>query len=45
MDLDNNIIELHNIYTIYEGEKAPAIYDINFNVKYGEFISIIGPNG
>jgi zinc/manganese transport system ATP-binding protein len=45
MNLDNNIIELQNVNTIYEGEKTPAIYDIKFKVKYGEFISIIGPNG
>jgi ABC-type Mn2+/Zn2+ transport system ATPase subunit len=45
MNLDNNIIELQNINTIYEGERTPAIYEINFNVKYGEFVSIIGPNG
>ncbi len=45
MDLNTNIIELQNVNTIYEGERTPAIYDINFNVKYGEFISIIGPNG
>ena len=45
MDFDKNIIVLQNVNTIYEGEKTPAIYDINFNVKYGEFVSIIGPNG
>jgi ABC-type Mn2+/Zn2+ transport system ATPase subunit len=45
MSSKNNIIELENINTIYEGENTPAIYNINFNVKYGDFISIIGPNG
>ena len=40
-----NIINLQNIQTIYEGERIPAIYDINLTVKSGEFISIIGPNG
>lgn len=45
MNSDNNIIELKNIYTTYEGDNSPAIYDINLNIKYGEFISIIGPNG
>ncbi|MFW6121871.1 MAG: metal ABC transporter ATP-binding protein [Petrotogales bacterium] len=43
--MDNNIIELKNINTIYEGEKTPAIFDINLTAKYGEFIAIIGPNG
>lgn len=41
----NNIVELQNVDTIYEGERTPAIYDINFTAKYGDFISIIGPNG
>ena len=45
MDLVNNVIELQNINTIYEGERTPAIYDINLKVKPGEFISLIGPNG
>jgi len=40
-----NIIELKNVHTIYEGEKTPAIHDINLTVKQGEFIAIIGPNG
>ncbi|MEA2055184.1 MAG: metal ABC transporter ATP-binding protein [Candidatus Thermoplasmatota archaeon] len=45
MDSAKNIIELQNITTIYEGERIPAIYDIDFTVKQGEFVSIIGPNG
>ena len=45
MKQKEKIIELQNIDTIYEGEKRPAIYDINLNVQNGEFISIIGPNG
>ncbi|KYK29685.1 hypothetical protein AYK20_04985 [Thermoplasmatales archaeon SG8-52-1] len=45
MKKNSNIIELENIETIYEGEKSPVIYDINFKVKPGEFISVIGPNG
>lgn len=39
------IVELKNVQTIYEGEKIPVIKDINLNIFYGEFISIIGPNG
>ena len=42
---NSNVIELHNIETIYEGEKIPVIHDINLNIKNGEFVSIIGPNG
>ena len=45
MDSDTNIIDLQNINTIYEGERSPAIFNINLKVKHGEFISLIGPNG
>ena len=45
MKKTTNAIELQNIQTIYEGEKTPAIYDINLTVNSGEFIAIIGPNG
>lgn len=45
MTKNQNIIDLKNISTIYEGEKIPVIKDINIQVKSGEFISIIGPNG
>lgn len=41
----STIIELFNVATIYEGERIPAIRDINLRVKEGEFLSIIGPNG
>jgi len=41
----NKTIELQNIETIYEGEKIPAIHNINLTVNSEEFISIIGPNG
>jgi len=40
-----NIIKLQNVQTIYEGERIPAIYDVNLMVKPGEFVAIIGPNG
>ncbi|HDS59241.1 MAG TPA: ATP-binding cassette domain-containing protein [Thermoplasmatales archaeon] len=38
-------VVLRNIAAVYEGERVPAIYDINFTVKQGELVSIIGPNG
>jgi zinc/manganese transport system ATP-binding protein len=41
----NDIIDLRSIETIYEGEKIPVIYNINLNIKTGEFVAIIGPNG
>ncbi len=42
---NNYIVELENVDTIYEGEKIPAIRDINLEIKTGEFICVIGPNG
>ncbi len=45
MKKTTSAIELQNIQTIYEGEKTPAIYDINLTVNSGEFLAIIGPNG
>lgn len=31
--------------TIYEGERIPAIRDINLKIEEGEFLSVVGPNG
>ena len=42
---DKKIIHLKNVSTIYEGEKTPAVFNINMSVNTGEFISIIGKNG
>ncbi len=38
-------VELHDIATIYEGERIPVIHDINLTVERGEMVSVIGPNG
>jgi len=45
MTQKKELISLKNIETCYEGEKIPAIHDINISVKQGEFITILGPNG
>ena len=45
MKKNQDIIDLREISTIYEGEKIPVIKNINLQVKSGEFISVIGPNG
>lgn len=39
------MIELRGVATIYEGERLPAIYDIDLRVEQGEFVALIGPNG
>ena len=41
------VLEIHDLnYTYHtpEGE-TPALRDISFSVKSGEFISIVGPSG
>lgn len=39
------VIELQDVSTIYEGERVPAIREINLSIESGEFVAIIGPNG
>ncbi|MDA0274709.1 MAG: ABC transporter ATP-binding protein [Actinobacteria bacterium] len=36
---------LHKIYRTRTGDPTHALADINFNVRRGEFISIVGPSG
>ncbi len=38
------IIELKDVSTVYEGERRPAIRDINLTLERGEFAYVIGPN-
>ncbi|MBS3749351.1 MAG: metal ABC transporter ATP-binding protein [Candidatus Thermoplasmatota archaeon] len=45
MEKNPAIVDLHQVDTIYEGEKIPVIHDINLTVKKNDFLSIIGPNG
>jgi zinc/manganese transport system ATP-binding protein len=39
------IIELKGICTTYEGERSPAIFDIDVGIVGGEFVCVLGPNG
>lgn len=41
--MNNNILEIQNLSMYYEDENA--LKDINFEVKNGEFLSILGPSG
>jgi len=43
--LSQPAIRLQQVYTTYEGEKRPALRNINLTVEPGEFICIAGPNG
>lgn len=43
----NKIVELKNVSKIYQAKNGEieALKDINFDIKEGEFVSIIGPSG
>lgn len=45
--MNNNIIEVHNLYKIYKNRKEEIIanHNINFIAKKGEIIALLGPNG
>lgn len=43
MNLNKNILEIRNITKSYEGKVV--LKDVSFNVKEGEFITLLGPSG
>lgn len=44
MTLMSNIISLENVSTVYEGERRPAVRDVNLSVKKNELVYVVGPN-
>ena len=45
--MEKNILEMNNIKLIYHSKQGEneALNNISFNVKQGEFVSIVGPSG
>ncbi|WP_413826813.1 ABC transporter ATP-binding protein, partial [Methanobrevibacter sp. UBA313] len=43
--MSENIVEVKNLVKTYENGQVKALNDISFNIKKGEFVSIIGPSG
>lgn len=38
------VIKLENVSTVYEGERLPAIVDVDLSVKRNELLYVVGPN-
>ena len=45
MKAGNEVISLEMLSTAYEGERIPAIRDVNLSVTRGDLLCIVGPNG
>ena len=45
MDANSEIIRLENLSTSYEGERIPAIRQVDLSVHPCDFVCIVGPNG
>jgi ABC-type Mn2+/Zn2+ transport system ATPase subunit len=41
---EDTIIKLEDVSTVYEGERRPAIKDINLTLQRNELVYIVGPN-
>jgi ABC-type bacteriocin/lantibiotic exporters, contain an N-terminal double-glycine peptidase domain len=39
----DDIIQLENVWTTYEGADLPVIKDVTLEIKHGEFVVIGGP--
>ena len=42
--IEDTIIKLESVSTVYEGERRPAIRSINLNIKRNELVYVVGPN-
>jgi zinc/manganese transport system ATP-binding protein len=41
---ENRVVELKDVSTVYEGERRPAIKDVNLFLERSELVYMIGPN-
>jgi zinc/manganese transport system ATP-binding protein len=44
MVLMDSIIKLEDVSTVYEGERRPAIRDVNLTLERNELVYVVGPN-
>lgn len=40
----STVIELEDVSTVYEGERRPAIRDVNLTLEENELVYVVGPN-
>src|SRR5579872_7009411 len=45
MNQNPPIITFHNVSKFYEPGLVPAVQNLNFSIKQGEFFVIVGPSG
>ena len=45
MRMGDEAIRLERVSTVYEGERIPAIREVDLAVHEGDFVCIVGPNG
>jgi len=44
MVLMDSIIKLEDVSTVYEGERRPAVKDVNLTLERNELVYVVGPN-
>jgi ABC-2 type transport system ATP-binding protein len=43
--MSNSIIEIKNLYKIYDGNSLPAVNNLSLTIERGEIFGLLGPNG
>ncbi|HEY9754570.1 MAG TPA: ATP-binding cassette domain-containing protein [Oculatellaceae cyanobacterium] len=43
--LEDALLDINHLTFTYPGAKQPALNDVTFSVKQGEFVNIVGPSG
>jgi zinc/manganese transport system ATP-binding protein len=41
----NDAILMEGVSVVYEGERIPAVHDVDLRISQGQFVVVLGPNG